>query len=282
MYQGSFVPKKENHVPIPFPFTDDDRDGTPYPYTPNQVEQNEATGQRPVQNDWDSDISMRNPSSVLSNLTKTERRERQGKSSLVPTPNASGHVKSKKEGHNIDNNSPVLGSTEQESRHDHSLLPDQQDSIVKSLGKSHDQGRSSDTGTTNHQYMRMESMLNTTQQDQDPFVPGHRSGADSLDSIGRVEKELFSALGEELSFNHQDETTRLYPDRTNQEIVHDSTDMTEGFLARLPEFDNSPVQKRKRNGTFGAERGRSPVTKSVREVGNSGEMSADVMKMGGA
>jgi hypothetical protein len=75
-------------------------------------------------------------------------------------------------------------------------------------------------------------------------VPGHK-GVSSMDSTGRLERQLFSALGEELnSFN-------------------ENMDPMEGAIGS----DNieTPATKRKRRGTFGADRGRSPIAKMVRE-----------------
>jgi hypothetical protein len=290
MSQGSFASGKENRIPTPFPFLNNTRIGTPYPFTLNQLGQNEGPGlgvrqtqgQGPVLSNWDSDVSMRNPFSVFSSLTRANKRERQGKSSPAPPPNASGNVKSKKEGLRSDNDSLAQAFGDQGICHDQSLLPNPQGSMAKSSEKRHDQGGGSanatSTATANLQHTTLDSMLNAAGQSQDPFVPGHRSGVDSLDSIGRVEKQLFSALGEELSFNHQEDATQLH-DHTTQETENDSTHMAGGLLAGLSDFDDSFVQKRKRNGTFGAERGRSPIMKIAREIGVSGEMEVDVVKM---
>ena len=285
--QWSFTSGKENRVPTPFPFASDTRSGTPYPFTLHQLGQTEAPGlgvrqiqgQGPVLSNWDSDVSMRNPSSMVSSLTRAVKREQQGRSSPVTMPNASGNVRSRKEGLKSDNDSPAPVLGEQGVRHDQSLLPNPQGLIARSSRKGHDHGRGSATATANHQHASLQSMLNAAEQDQDNFIPRHRSGVDSLDSIGRVEKQLFSALGEELSFNHQDETTQLHHDHKSQEIENDSMHMTEGLLAGLSDFDDSPVQKRKRNGSFGAERGKSPVMKIAREKEVGGEMDVDAVKM---
>lgn len=88
------------------------------------------------------------------------------------------------------------------------------------------------------------------------FVPGHK-GMSSMDSTGRLERQLFSALGEELnSF---------------------SENIDPASASRLEDLGDSPVAKRKRQGTFGAERDRSPIAKMVREgsVRAQGAQKAD-------
>jgi hypothetical protein len=80
--------------------------------------------------------------------------------------------------------------------------------------------------------------------DEKQFLPGHK-GMSSIDSTVRLERQLFSALGEELnSFN-------------------ENVDPTVG--ATELEGLETPATKRKRQGTFGADRGRSPAPKMIRE-----------------
>lgn len=93
---------------------------------------------------------------------------------------------------------------------------------------------------------------------QNAFDPGHKSGMSSIDSTGRLERTLFSALGEELnSFAEgMDATTH--------------TDAMSAVLPGLEDLD-TPLAKRKRQGTFGAERGPSPVPKMIREEKSKAE-----------
>jgi hypothetical protein len=145
---------------------------------------------------WDSDVSMRDTSSVFSNLTR-QLPQPHVEPSPSQVPAADGSIKSKKEG--IPPHSSLPSS--HDTRHDQSLLPEIDD------GKQ--------------------------------FLPSHK-GMSSMDSTGRLERQLFSALGEELNnFNQGTE---------------------------LGSFEMSAT-KRKRQGTFGAERDRSPIAKMVREEG---------------
>jgi hypothetical protein len=166
------------HVRPPTAYPHANRVPTPHPFVGES------------QKMWDSDVSMRDASSVFSNLTHQLPVE----PSTAQVPAADGNIKSKKEGMLPP---PDLPSN-RDIRHDQSLLPN---------------------------------------IDDKQFMPGHKV-ISSMDSTGRLERQLFSALGEEL--NNFNEATEL------------------------ESFETSAT-KRKRQGTFGAERGRSPIAKLVRE-----------------
>jgi hypothetical protein len=287
MYNGSFASRKETRVPKSLPVANGTGIRTLCPGTLNQSGPNgvpglgmrQSQGQGMTPSNWDSDVSMRNPSSVFSSLTSVDKRERQRKDSPAPTPASSGTIKSRKEGLMV-SSVQIQGAVDQGGRHDHSLLPSPNRSQEEILGNLSDHAGNIPNAAPTHQQTSLESMLNTEERANDPFIPRHKSGAESLDSIGRVEKQLFSALGEELSFNHQEDNPQLHHDHTIQDTTDDSTQMANGLLTGLSDFENSPVQKRKRNGTFGADRGRSPIMKVAREVVLSGEMDVDVVKAG--
>jgi hypothetical protein len=285
MYSGSFAGGKENRIPKPLPVANGTGIRTLCPVTLDQLGPNkvpglgmrQSQGQGISLSSWDSDVSMRNPSSVFSSLTRVDKRERQGKDSLAPTPASSGTIKSRKEGLMV-SSVQIHGVVDQGGRHDHSLLPSPNRSQEEILGNRSDHTGNLSNAATTHQQTSLESMLNAEERANDPFISRHRSGAESLDSIGRVEKQLFSALGEALSFNHQEDNPQLHHNHTSQDTTDDSTQTADGLLTGLSDFENSPVQKRKRNGTFGADRGRSPVMKVARDVVLSGEMDVDVIK----
>lgn len=75
----------------------------------------------------------------------------------------------------------------------------------------------------------------------------------SIDSTGCIERKLYSALGEELSF-HGDDVMADVEKETVSEIP-----VTHGMTIDIP------IIKRKRQDTIGGERDRSPVTKLMRE-----------------
>ncbi|KAF2661884.1 hypothetical protein K491DRAFT_333864 [Lophiostoma macrostomum CBS 122681] len=218
----------ENRVPTPHPFLQGPVWGqTEHKLTP-----------------YTSDIEMRNPSSVFSNTFHFERGSQQqppGKHSPTPTPST---LKSRKEGLGIA--SPAV--TEQEGKHtdkdircEKSFLLDLEN--VHTSPKMHVPAPHN-TPRTMHvsPQTRFEKILNP--EEPQAFIQGHRSG---MSSMGRVEAELFSALGDELnSFN-------------------------ENFVETpsLPEL--SPLVKRKRAGTLGGERGKSPNTKMVKERKDGGD-----------
>jgi len=159
---------------------------------------------------WDSDVSMRDTSSVFSNLTR-QLPQPPAEPSAAQIPATDGSIKSKKEGMH-----PLPGlPLSHDTRHDQSLL----------------------------------SEIDADQQ----FIPGHK-GMSSMDSTDRLERQLFSALGEELNnFNGATE---------------------------LESFD-TPAAKRKRQGTFGAERDRSPIAKMVREEGKNVQDVVEVPRLRG-
>jgi hypothetical protein len=101
-----------------------------------------------------------------------------------------------------------------------------------------------------------------------PFKPNHKPGASlsSIDSTGRLERQLFSALGEELgSFEHQIDTTGMGPELAQGlggTTAHSDLSGTTMLNHTGNDFESSI--KRKRQGTLGGERDPSPMTKKER------------------
>lgn len=161
----------------------------------------------------DSDISMRDPSSVFSVAPPGHR------SSPAHVPSAKGNVHSRKEGQ--------LGVTS-------TLDPGQTNSLLPRIGHSKDPQELAEGQCTNPIVV----------DGDNEFVPGHK-GMSSVDSTVRLERQLFSALGEELSgFNE------------------DTLDDTQ-TVAMVDDFD-TPATKRKRLETFG-DRNFSPLCKVAKE-----------------
>ncbi|KAF2713570.1 hypothetical protein K504DRAFT_530532 [Pleomassaria siparia CBS 279.74] len=250
---------KENRVPTPYPF--DMHVPAPHPYVhgPSQV-------RGPKYASCGLDVSMRDHSSMFSGLSRLENTlGTTGKSSPALTPAASGNVKSRKEGMRME--SPASGLGHHDIRRDPSPLPNPQHAKT-----------SENYPADVDQHAGHRSVVGPSDQEKEhtAFVPGHRSGMESLDSIGRVEKQLFSALGEELNPSfHQNSQSH---EHSNHDMdVEQTLNASPGFLSGLEHYGDSPVPKRKRRGTFSTDRNRSPAMKMVREgmSGVSGEMDMD-------
>ena len=92
-----------------------------------------------------------------------------------------------------------------------------------------------------------------------PFAPGHKANMSSISSTGRLERQLYSALGEELgSFEQQMDTAGMEPELT-QALSGTATRNERSLDPTASEFE--PAAKRKREGAFGGERGSSPTKK---------------------
>ncbi|KAF2268301.1 hypothetical protein CC78DRAFT_613494 [Lojkania enalia] len=221
-HRPSFVGGKENRVPTPHPFAQ----GLVPGYSSSKYF---IDG---------SDIEMRDPSSLFSSASRFDRGPQfsaAGKSSPIPLPTSGGSVKSRKEGLGV--GSPL--GAENEVRHDKSLLPAFETPI-----QNQNKAPQNTPMTTSPEVTRIESIINPDEGKQ--FVPGHRSGMESLD---RISQQLFSALGDGTS---------------SFDTQIGSTTIDSGLLPGLEDFE-SPVMKRKRQGTIGGERGKSPEKKIPRE-----------------
>lgn len=175
----------------------------------------------------------------LTDTTRLSRpQSKEDKTSPTPIPTGSG-IKSRKEGINLLGTSPSF-----DLLHDQSLLLE-----VASTTKPN--GAPRDTSKVTSPHAHIEDIIDIDAVDT--FVPGHKGGMSSIDSTSRLERKLYSALGEELSF-HADADPM--PGIENEAIAGE-TDLVDLEL-------DAPVTKRKRQGTLGGERDRSPITKMVR------------------
>ncbi|KAF2128120.1 hypothetical protein P153DRAFT_432501 [Dothidotthia symphoricarpi CBS 119687] len=272
MYHPSFSSNKENRPPsqsrLPTPFAVANRVPTPNPFVCGMPT-------------WDSDIEMRDPSSVFSSLTRFERSGALPPSHLdklgpAHAPSVSGNVKSRKEGQGYD--SPNL--PDQGIRHDQSLLP--AISIDPGLTqKKTGKGVHNTPGLNSSKYVEIidvdaiDPNLSTNDGPHDPsklspFKPSHKSGMSSIDSTGRLERQLFSALGEELAaFDDDIDTPGMGPELAQAMAGSTAHSELSGSTMLNPAAGEFEPVKRKRQGTFGAERDRSPLTKKekARQMG---------------
>ncbi|KAF2174905.1 hypothetical protein K469DRAFT_680758 [Zopfia rhizophila CBS 207.26] len=247
----SFASGKENRAPTPHLF--EKRVPTPYPSAHLPAPGPFYHRLSP----WESDVSMKGPSSVLSSLSRLEKGEAwsvKEKSSPAPAPVSAGSIKSRKEGLGVG----PPASTDLGIRHDKSLLPGLDTMVPLEQPKvpQNTPVMTSPNTIVRHTSpnIRIENALNA--EELKLHTSSHGGGVGSL---GRIEKQLWNALGDELSsFSMQAGTV----DQSNS----NSTVFESKALTGLGEVDGS-VTKRKRQGTMGGERGRSPDAKVLREEG---------------
>lgn len=117
-----------------------------------------------------------------------------------------------------------------------------------------------------------------------PFKPCHKTGVSlsSIDSTGRLERQLFSALGEELgSFEHHMDNTGMGPELTQAiggGMAH--SDVSGTVMLNPTASDFEPTIKRKRQVTLShGDRERSPMTKKEKAelVGAEGQDEEEVV-----
>lgn len=217
---------------------------------------------------------MRDGFSHLSSLSRFERGPTNVGSKVGPAhaPSAGGNVKSRKESHTNE-------LSDVEARRCQSLLP------IPSVNPKTKARSAADNPDRSSPHIPGEPFASVSNQvevidvdaiDPDlviettadlaklsPYKPCHGTGMSSISSTGRLERQLYSALGEELgSFEQQMNTTAMGPELTqalsgtapcigmNSNTILDPT---------VGEFE--PVAKRKRQGTLGGERGKSPLKK---------------------
>jgi hypothetical protein len=200
---------------------------TPFPYANRVLTPNLFAPRIPR---CDLDISMRDTNSVFSSfshLDGTGLPMLYGatlKQTAAYTPSMTGGVKSRKEG--LARSSTSL--TEHDVRHDRSLLPPTGlESTLRCLSAT--ENASATHGTPIVPTRSTPKMVEII--DVDAIVPGleasprkvetrklspfkthHKSGMSSIDSTGRLERQLFSALGEELgSYDPPVDTTSMAP-----------------------------------------------------------------------
>jgi hypothetical protein len=257
----------QSRLPTPFPYAN--RVPTPNPFNPRY---------------WNSDGSMRDGSSVFSSFNRHNESDAQGlseaynKHGVAHPPSATGGVRSRKEGL-VNDPSHLPG---QAVRHDQSMLPP---ASVKHKSVAQEATGTSRTtpsvpekeAATVIEIIDVDAIdtslspaapLDTTKLS--PFKPNHKSGMSSIDSTGRFEQNLFSALGEELaSFESHGDRTKVGHELLNcaAAVGDDGEDTVLG--AGTGELE--PIGKRKRQGTLGGERDSSPASKKEKGSGANGE-----------
>jgi hypothetical protein len=226
---------------------------------------------------WDPDTSMRENTSNLSTHSRHQRRPASLSNKLgsAHAPSAVGEIKGRKEG--LATNTINLLDTE--TRHDQSLLPALNAGPITRAKPSTDKTERTPTGRQKARHAGASSeaeIINVDAIDPNlaaetiadlaklsPFEPGHKANMSSISSTGRLERQLYSALGEELgSFEQQMNTAGMGPELA-QALSGTATRNERSDSAALDptvsEFE--PAAKRKREGAFGGERGSSPMNK---------------------
>jgi hypothetical protein len=181
------------------------------------------------------------------------------------SPSVFGNVKSRKEG--IASETPK--SSGYEVRHDQSLLPTLDDLSTDTWKPDAKNSHRDSTFVTRTQPVEVidvdaiDPQISHATEKLPYFRPSHKSGMSSIDSTVRLERTLYSALGEELgSFGHQVDTTNMGSELAQAltgTLV--STEHTDRSSTSSAATNSEGVAKRKRQGTLGDEQGRSPTTK---------------------
>jgi len=114
-----------------------------------------------------------------------------------------------------------------------------------------------------------------------PFKPCHKTGVSlsSIDSTGRLERQLYSALGEELgSFEHHIDTTGMGPELA-QALggVAAHSDLSGSGMLNPNAHEFEPTIKRKRQSTLGGSRERSPMSKKEKADLRAGDDQEEVV-----
>jgi hypothetical protein len=214
------------------------------------------------------DAHVKDASSIFPNLPDCDQNRPHSalmKVNPAHSPSVFGNVKSRKEG--IASETPKLSGYE--VRHDQSLLPTLDDVSTdtrKPDAKNYHQDSTFVTRTQPVDVIDVDAIdpqISHATEKLPYFRPSHKSGMSSIDSTVRLERTLYSALGEELGgFGHQMDTTNMGPELaqalTGTLVSAEHTDRSSTSSAAT---DSEGMAKRKRQGTLGGERGRSPTTK---------------------
>ncbi|KAI4706536.1 hypothetical protein J4E89_008603 [Alternaria sp. Ai002NY15] len=285
MNHPSFSSNKENRPPsqsrLPTAFPNANRVPTPNPFAQRLPTHT-------------SDISMRDPSPARSSMYRFSRSEAPPPA-IEPAKFGSAHgpsavnIRSRKEG--LASDSSRL--SDQAMRHDQSLL--------LSLNSGHRTAHIpifEDKDESSHNTQKnipdvveiidvdaIDPHLNTNASFESnklsPFKPCHKTGVSlsSIDSTGRLERQLYSALGEELgSFEHHIDTTGMGPELA-QALggVTAHSDLGGSGMLNPNAHEFEPTIKRKRQSTVGGSRERSPMTKKEKADLRAGDDQEEVV-----
>jgi hypothetical protein len=259
MYHPSYSSDKENRNPSQpwLPTLSSHANIAP---TPNMFAQRTSS--------WRPDAHIKDASSIFPNLPDYDQNKPHSASRTVlpaHSPSMFGSIKSRKEGRT----SESLKPSDHNVRHDQSLLPtigSEQASTQKLNATDSHKDPPFITGTKPIEIIDVDAIDPQMADDTEKlpyFRPIHKSGMSSIDSTVRLERTLYSALGEELgSFGHQIDTTNMGPELTQAltgTMVH--TEHIDRSSTSSAATDSDAAVKRKRQGTLGGERGRSPMNK---------------------
>ncbi|CAN9366396.1 unnamed protein product [Alternaria alternata] len=279
---------KENYPPsqsrLPTPFLHANRVPTPNPFA-----QRLPT--------YTSDVSMRDPSIALSSIYRFNRSEAPPLTT-EPAKFGSAHgpstvnIRGRKEG--FTSSLPRL--SDQVMRHDQSSPPSP-NSGSQAVHTFASKGQDIPLHDTQNgipdlvevidvdaidAHLATNTALDSTKLS--PFKPCHKTGVSlsSIDSTGRLERQLFSALGEELgSFEHHIDNTGMGPELTQAiggGMAH--SDVSGTVMLNPTASDFEPTIKRKRQVTLShGDRERSPMTKKEKAelVGAEGQDEEEVV-----
>jgi hypothetical protein len=247
---------------------------------------------------WDSDVSMRDDSSNLSSLSRFERDPAlsRNKAGSAHAPLTEGNMKSRKEGLATDDGDFL----DVDIRHDQSLLP-----VLSANPSTKAKSTANDTDITPRNravetLARLPSHVEVIDVDAidpslvtettadlaklSPFKPSHKSGMSSISSTGRLERQLYSALCEELgSFEQQMNSTGMGHELA-QALSGNGTysDLNGDTMLNPAVGEFELVVKRKRQGTLGGERDKSPMKKKERArqaIAENNDTSEDMPRL---
>lgn len=210
---------------------------------------------------WDSDVSMRDGSSNFSSLS-------------AHAPSATNHVKSRKEGLANDTDD----SLDLDVRHYQSLLPTVNVNPTAKAKAVTDDPDQTPRNIPNEKIPRAPDHVEVIDVDAidptltedlaklSPFKPSHKAAMSSTSSTGRLERQLYSALGEELGSFEQELNANGMGSELAQALSGTGThsDLSGSTMLDPTVGEFEPTIKRKRQGTLGGERDKSPVKKKER------------------
>jgi hypothetical protein len=238
---------------------------------------------------WDSDVSMKDPSSLFSQYNGDRApvlSEIQNKHIAAHPPSTMGSVKSRKEGLALQH-SPYLSDTG--LRHDQSLLPSTSSKHTTQKPTTRDPFASLqstpsippkptptpieiiDVDAIDPSLDPASPTVDTTKLS--PFKATHESGMSSVDSTVRIEQTLYSALGPEYSTFE----SRVDAEDMGGELaqaLRTPSDVGVGTLLNPNASAFEPAMKRKRRRTVGDG---SPLSKREK----SGDVGVEVEKVDG-
>jgi hypothetical protein len=263
---------KENLPPsqscVPTMFRSANRIPTPDPFAPTISQMNSSNTMRDEPLLFSEYLKYNSgQASVLSNI--------HNKHGAAHMPSNTGTIKSRKEG--LTHKSPHL--LQSGIRHDQNLLPSMHrgPNTIQKLAQSTPVLPPKSTPAVIEiidvdaidPSLDDEPPLGNTKLT--PFIPSHKLGMSSIDSTGRVERNLYSALGPKYGGleTRVESTTNAEPLLTQ----NDSSDLGADMLLKASPEAFEPAAKRKRQSVFDEEGKESPVSK--RERGSQGEVDPE-------